>query len=61
MAQIAGEVHAVLQEAKQHPGVQLEANSFPALPVDTASYIAHWEEIVKGVHRLADSLDTAAR
>ena len=42
MAQIAGELHAVLQEAKQHPGVQLEANSFPALPVDTASYIAYW-------------------
>lgn len=58
---MADEMRWVLEEAKQHPSVHLESGVFAELPLEVAAYVDSCEETVLGVHRLADSLDKAAR
>lgn len=61
VAQLASEMRWVLEDAKEHPNVQLESRVFAQLPLQVAAYISSREESVLGVERLADSLDKAAR
>ena len=61
VTQVADELRWVLENAKQHPNVQLESGVFAVLPLEVAAYVRSCEETVLGVHRLADSLDKAAK
>lgn len=58
---MAGEMRWVLEDAKQHPSVRLESGVFANLPLEVAGYVESCKKSVLGVHRLADSLDKAAR
>ena len=61
VVQLADDIAAIPEDAQDHPNVHLESKAFAGLPVQVAEYIAHVEQILTRVHRLADSLELAAR
>lgn len=61
VAQVADDLAVVLEDAKEHSSIQLEGHAFAGVPLQVAQYIVFIEQLLTRVHRIADSLELAAR
>ncbi|KAL3141970.1 hypothetical protein ABBQ32_004616 [Trebouxia sp. C0010 RCD-2024] len=61
LRKVADDLAVVLEDAKEHSSIQLEGHAFAGVPLQVAQYIVFIEQLLTRVHRIADSLELAAR